>query len=273
MAEVLKIKIAGKSILLKSEQGDLPGYIRNLPADFQKKALPKSFKRKFEYLVLFQDASQMRFPKDNGLDSAIEIKNNSGRFDVLLKSKPEIKLGRIYPDKGKADFFVYGEQLNKNYFIPFLRNSFQFFIAQAGEFILHASAIVKNGEGTVFTGPSGAGKTTISNFYSKESVLSDEFIYLRKIKGEYFISAMPWRSQNLKTCRLAKIIFPKKSKELKIIKESPVAAICKIMPNILHMPKSFKISENILSFLIEATKKVPCYTMRFPKNDKFMEEI
>ena len=115
----------------------------------------------------------------NILDSNIEIREDNGGFNIVLKSKPEVSIGRVYPDESRADFFVYSPALNRDYFIPFLRNAFQFFIAGAGEFILHASAIVENDEGMIFTGASGAGKTTISNFYPKDAVLSDEFICLR----------------------------------------------------------------------------------------------
>ena len=53
-------------------------------------------------------------------------------------------------------------------------------LSAEGGFLLHASSVVRNGRAFLFTGPSGAGKTTIVGLAPHDvTVLTDEISYVR----------------------------------------------------------------------------------------------
>ena len=71
-------------------------------------------------------------------------------------------------------------------------------LARHGGVLLHAAGVVWEGVGLIFTGPSEAGKSTLSEFYLARgaAVLSDERIIIRQI-GDTF--RLPTRSLRTST--------------------------------------------------------------------------
>jgi hypothetical protein len=58
----------------------------------------------------------------------------------------------------------------------FLRTAFALLAYQAGGFMFHTAAVVKNGEAFCFFGHSGSGKTTVARNSPPESVLNDDLV-------------------------------------------------------------------------------------------------
>jgi hypothetical protein len=67
-------------------------------------------------------------------------------------------------------------------------------LAREGGLLLHAAGVLTEREGWVFTGASGAGKSTIADFYATRGarVLSDERIILRTVEGSIQVFGTPW---------------------------------------------------------------------------------
>lgn len=67
-------------------------------------------------------------------------------------------------------------------------------LAREGGALLHGAGVVVDGKGWVFIGTSGAGKSTISDFYiaQGETVLSDERIIIRKTANRFLLCGTPW---------------------------------------------------------------------------------
>ncbi|HEY6262493.1 MAG TPA: hypothetical protein VIW47_12920 [Nitrospiraceae bacterium] len=67
-------------------------------------------------------------------------------------------------------------------------------LAREGGMLLHAAGVVTEGDGWIFTGDSGTGKSTLARWFtgSGATVLNDERIILRKSKGQVRIWGTPW---------------------------------------------------------------------------------
>ena len=61
--------------------------------------------------------------------------------------------------------------------------------------VIHSLGIILNGEGVLFCGISGAGKTTLSRLWQKRdgvTILSDDRVIVRKGRKGYFLYGTPW---------------------------------------------------------------------------------
>jgi len=67
-------------------------------------------------------------------------------------------------------------------------------LARHGGVLLHGAGVVWDGVGLIFTGPSEAGKSTLSEFYLARGapVLSDERIIIRRIGDTFRLCGTPW---------------------------------------------------------------------------------
>ena len=67
-------------------------------------------------------------------------------------------------------------------------------MAREGTLLLHAAGLLSHEQGYVFTGSSGAGKSTIADFFSERGarVLSDERVIIRNIAGHFMLHGTPW---------------------------------------------------------------------------------
>lgn len=69
-------------------------------------------------------------------------------------------------------------------------------LSRARGFLLHASSVVRNGRAFLFTGPSGAGKTTIARLAPPDAVvLTDEISYVRRVDGRYLAYGTPFAGE------------------------------------------------------------------------------
>ena len=69
------------------------------------------------------------------------------------------------------------------------------FLGQDQGCLIHALGVSDRGEGRLFIGHSGAGKTTLANLYkpcSDANVLGDERVVVTRRQGGYWLSGTPW---------------------------------------------------------------------------------
>lgn len=105
-------------------------------------------------------------------------------------------------------------------FSMILRNLVQSVIIRKGSgFLLHASAVAIGGKAVIFTGNSGAGKTTIMTLLSSVyKPLADDSIIIKREKGRYYAYQTPllakdyWMRKDYEKYPVSDIYFLKKSK-------------------------------------------------------------
>jgi hypothetical protein len=77
-----------------------------------------------------------------------------------------------------------------------LRIAHSLVLAEEGGFLLHAASAIRSGQAFIFTGISGAGKTTISRLApSNVAVLTDEISYIRRRRDGYRAYGTPFAGE------------------------------------------------------------------------------
>lgn len=134
-----------------------------------------------------------------------------------------------------------------------------------------------DGEGLLFAGKSGCGKSTTARIWhshSRAMVLNDDRIIVRKHKGQFFIYGSPWHG-NFSDYLLSRI-EEAPLRNLFFIRHSTRNIIKGIIDNrafSLLYPALFPTFwdkgclENIVSFSLGLVKDVPCFSLGFV-NDK-----
>ena len=64
-------------------------------------------------------------------------------------------------------------------------------LTRQGRLVLHAAAILTGGAADLFTGPSGVGKTTLTDSVAAERVLHDDVVVLSQRDGSWWVTAGP----------------------------------------------------------------------------------
>ncbi len=154
---------------------------------------------------------------------------------------------------------------------------------RGNDFLIHGAGLVKDGKGYVFTGPSGAGKTTISQLSIPDvDVLSDESIVVSEDRGLYSMSQGPIKNEitswNGRIVNLTAIFIIVQDKTNSLRKLSGTELGLKIMEHIIYVDLWTELK--MVDAAIEKTKfvnalcsKVPVYELRFKKDISFWREI
>jgi hypothetical protein len=87
-------------------------------------------------------------------------------------------------------------------------------LSQGRGVLLHALGVIDQGEGLLFVGRSGAGKTTLANLYKPHqgvTILCDDRVVVTKKDGRFWLSGTPWSGASFtvsaETVPLRKVFF------------------------------------------------------------------
>lgn len=135
--------------------------------------------------------------------------------------------------------------------------------------LVHSSGVDFHGRGYMFSGRSGAGKSTISRKFALagHEVLSDDRVVVRKIDGELGMFGTPWSGEAgiavNKGLPLHGIFFLHHREENLIKKIPPAEAIERLMP-VTSIPWYDKsVLTKVLAFCEEIASSCPAYDLFF----------
>ena len=102
--------------------------------------------------------------------------------------------GRLDVEARKADLRLVEPEgvLHDRGLENYLRVLTASFVLEAGGFLLHGAGIVRDGKAFVFFGPSGAGKTTITQLSPDDLVLSDDLTLVVRTPRGYEAAGIPF---------------------------------------------------------------------------------
>lgn len=154
------------------------------------------------------------------------------------------------------------------------------YLAQRDQGIFTHSIGVKDlgGEGLLFNGKSGCGKTTMAKLWHKNSramVLNDDRVIVRKKKGNFFIYGSPWHGEfsdyltsRIESAQLGKLFFIHHAPKNTVRQVSQKKAFNLLYPALFPTFWDKGCLENIVFFCQDLIKAVPCFSLGFVNDRK-----
>jgi hypothetical protein len=141
--------------------------------------------------------------------------------------------------------------------------------APEGGFLLHGASAIRNGRAFLFSGVSGAGKTTISSLAPRDSVLlTDEISYVRR-EGEGFRACgTPFAGELARlgenaSAPIAKLFFLAQGPENRIEPIETATALRMLLRNILFFAEDSELVKMVFRSALEFLGRVPVFRLTF----------
>jgi hypothetical protein len=151
-------------------------------------------------------------------------------------------------------------------------------LASREGFLLHAATVIRNGRAYVFTGRSGAGKSTVASLSPPGSVLTDEISLLRRESGVWRAYGTPFwgefRAAGLNTSAPVKGIFRLvQAAENRVAPLRPVELLRALLPNVLFFSAEPEANRRLLEILGRASEEISGGELSFRRDRTFWEVL
>jgi len=147
-------------------------------------------------------------------------------------------------------------------------------LAEQGGFLLHAASAVRNGRAFLFTGISGAGKTTISRLAPPDApVLTDEISYVRPAASGYHAYGTPFAGElarvgaNL-SAPVAALYFLEKGPTNCFEPIEKIAAARSLLRNILFFAHDEELVKRVFDAALGFVSRVPVTRLVFTPDER-----
>jgi hypothetical protein len=145
-------------------------------------------------------------------------------------------------------------------------------------FLLHAATVVRNGKADVFTGRSGAGKSTVASLSPAGTVLTDEISLLRFENSEWRAYGTPFwgefRAAGSNTSAPVRGLFRiVQAAENRVTRLHPMEMLRALLPNVLFFSSESEANRRLLDILGHAVDSISGYELAFRKDRAFWEVL
>ena len=145
-------------------------------------------------------------------------------------------------------------------------------------FLLHAATVIRDGKAYIFTGRSGAGKSTVATLSPQGSVLTDEISLLRREHGIWRAYGTPFWGEfkaagSNSSAPVAGIFRLLQAPENQVAPLRPMAILRTLLPNVLFFSAEAQANRRLLEVLSRAATEIDGYNLSFRKNATFWEVL
>jgi hypothetical protein len=159
-------------------------------------------------------------------------------------------------------------------------------LVERGGFLLHAASAICDGRAYLFSGVSGAGKTTITRLAPPNiTLLTDEISYVRpenvrpapaidayRAFGTPFAGELAEPGENC-SAPIAGVFFLEQGPENRIDEISSADAVRRLMRNILFFAGDADLAEKVLAIACDFVARVPIRRLTFYPDSKVWDEV
>jgi len=152
-------------------------------------------------------------------------------------------------------------------------------LAERGGFLLHAASAISDGRACLFSGVSGAGKTTMTRLAPPDiTLLTDEISYLRPNAGGYSAFGTPFAGELARAgenCNapVSALFFLEKGPENRVHELSSAEAVRRLMRNILFFAEDRGLVEKLFATACEFVARVPIRRLTFYPDARVWDEV
>ncbi len=152
-------------------------------------------------------------------------------------------------------------------------------LAQRGGFLLHAASGICNGRAYLFSGVSGAGKTTMTRLApSDTTLLTDEISYIRPSDNGYAAFGTPFAGELARpgencTAPISALFFLEQGPDNRIDDISSADAVRRLMRNILFFAEDKVLVEKLLATACDFVSRVPIRRLTFYPDGRVWDEV
>jgi hypothetical protein len=152
-------------------------------------------------------------------------------------------------------------------------------LAARGGFLLHAASAICDGQAYLFSGVSGAGKTTITRLAPDSvTLLTDEISYVRPSPAGYLAHGTPFAGELAKAgenavAPVSALFFLEQGPDNRVDDLPSSEAVRRLMRNILFFAEDRKLVEKLLATACNFVEKVPVRRLTFYPDSRVWDEI
>ena len=144
-------------------------------------------------------------------------------------------------------------------------------------FLIHASGVKDGGNGYLFTGVSGIGKSTMGSLWKEEGALliNDDRLWIQQIDGEWKMFSTPMMNyvQTPFCSSLSKMFLLSQSPENIVSQVTKTKGALKLMSNCIQHLFDREMTASHLDTIFDLTNKVSVYELGFKPTPEVVEII
>jgi hypothetical protein len=261
--EAVSIEIGGIPICLRTDNASFHRMIEN----------------RYRHFVSSSESAQCEFDVDV-CDSRKRVSSRSELTVSAQKNEWLLQRGdfraRWNPDTGRGQI---RQSCNPYAIDSILRIVHGLIQAKRGGFLVHASSVIRGGKAFLFSGVSGAGKTTISRLAPPDAaLLTDEISYVRREGNQYMACGTPFAGELARlgenqSAPLSAVFLLAKGSENKIEPIAPAEALQRLLRNILFFAEDPALVELVFQSACEFASAVPIQRLTFIPDQRVWELI
>ena len=256
------VEIGGIPIALSTSDQGFLDLLRHRYEGFLSSSLPE-FELEFDVIPAGPVPDDDVCVRRNHDDGAWILK----RGDFHARWEPRTGRGRVR------------QNANPYSLVSVLRIVHSLIMAERGGFLLHAASAICEGSAFLFSGVSGAGKTTMTQLAPPDvTLLTDEISYLRPTAGGYSAFGTPFAGELARagencTAPVAGLFFLEKGPHNRVDKLPSAEAVRRLMRNILFFAEDQGLVEKLFATACDFVARVPIRRLTFYPDARVWDEV